>query len=70
MSHTSLPGNPHAEPANYAEIEASPYTKAQAILALAYEQRTANLLALLATENYADVNYANVLKQVIGRMDL
>jgi hypothetical protein len=42
-----LPGNPHAEPANYADIDSGPYTKAQAMLALAWEQRTANLIALL-----------------------
>jgi hypothetical protein len=44
-----LPGNPHGEPANYADIEATPYTQAQAMLAIAYELRTANLIASLQT---------------------
>jgi hypothetical protein len=48
MSTNSLPGNPHFSAANYAELEAAEYAQAQATLALAYEQRTANLLAAFA----------------------
>ncbi|MHC6592402.1 hypothetical protein [Arthrobacter sp. C152] len=42
-----LPGNPHHRDANYAEVEAEAFVVAQASLALAYEQRTANLIALM-----------------------
>jgi hypothetical protein len=69
MSTNSLPGNPHFSAANYAELEAAEYAQAQATLALAYEQRTANLIALFAQEGL-DVNYANLLKQITERMGL
>lgn len=73
-----LPGNPHAEPGNYADIDSSPYTLAQATLALAFEQRTANLIAMLqpirlggGEEIVAEKPYADkILQQIIGRLGL
>ncbi|WNN95997.1 hypothetical protein SEA_HIRKO_47 [Arthrobacter phage Hirko] len=40
-----LAGNPHFTAANYGEIPAEPFAIAQATLALAHEQRIANLIA-------------------------
>lgn len=41
-----LAANPYQARADYIELEGAPYAIAQATLALAYEQRTANLIAL------------------------
>ena len=41
-----------------------------ATLALAYEQRTANLIALFGMENVADLNYGNLRKQIFERLGL
>lgn len=73
-----LPGNPHAEPANYADIEPSPYTKAQGLLAIAYELRTANLIASLQTVKLSDgralapdlETAVKAMRQVAERLDL
>lgn len=67
-----LPGNPHVTGADYdANHETvDGYAQTQATLALAYEQRTATLVALMAQENLADVNYANVLLQITERLGL
>jgi hypothetical protein len=74
-----LPGNPHAEPANYADIEATPYTQAQATLAIAYEMRTANLIALYTSGDvtHGEVTYGllperaeEILKRINERLNL
>lgn len=82
MSHNNNPGNPYTPAADgllhQSEAEAQPphsmlsATQAlvQATLNLAFEQRTANLIALMAQENLADVNYGNLLKQITERMGL
>jgi hypothetical protein len=44
-THQPFPGNPHARHAN--ELNTEPFVQAQAVLTLAFEQRTANLLAWL-----------------------
>lgn len=82
MSHNnSNPGNPYAPAADgllhQSEMEAHPphamlsatQAVAQATLNLAYEQRTANLIALFTQENL-DVNYGYLLKQITERMGL
>jgi hypothetical protein len=40
-----MAGNPHYREADRSELDEVPFVIAQAILALAYEQRTANLIA-------------------------
>lgn len=47
---STTPGNPHFREADRSELGEIPFVQAQATLALAYEQRTANLIAL-ATQN-------------------
>lgn len=83
MTHdNSNPGNPYAPAADglmdKSAMEAQPphamlsatQAVAQATLNLAYEQRTANLIALMTQENLADVDYGNLLKQITERMGL
>lgn len=90
---SNLPGNPHAElaeddieyPGAWNELEAVTallQTSARATLALAYEQRTANLIALWASPgNLPDgsydkgmemsgVNYGDLANQIKTRLGL
>jgi hypothetical protein len=75
----SLPGNPHFDEATYQEIDAASYAQAQATLALAYEQRTASLIALYTSGDvtHGEVTYGllperaeSMLKQVNERLGL
>lgn len=69
MATNTLPGNPHIKNAEY--IDRAPEIRLiDATLALAHEQRTANLIAMLGIDNLADVNYDYVLKQILNRMGL
>lgn len=75
---TELPANPYANRSDYVEVEGAPYAISLAILALAYEQRTANLIASLqpitvagGTEIGPNPDHAiNVLALVNERMGL
>ena len=55
-------------PANPFDSEYTEQT--DATLALAYEQRTANLIALFSLENVAEVNYGYLRNQIIKRLGL
>lgn len=50
MTQPSLPGNPHFEAGNSEHCTEDAYRIAQATMALAYEQRTANLIALAVAQ--------------------
>ena len=76
-----LPGNPHVDgPVNYmAEMHAGGRSDqamvASAMLALAHEQRTANLIALWTDPNanespMNDLNYGHIAKQIKERLGL
>ena len=65
MSH--LPGNPHHALSEAAQTEH--VAQAHATLALAYEQRTANLIAVAKWTNGLDVA-SNLMDQVAERMGL
>lgn len=69
MSQNLAPGNPYIDSLERGDVhpEAAP---GYATLALAYEQRTATLVALMAQENLADVNYDNLLLQITTRLGL
>lgn len=60
--------NPHSEQSQ--KEDAPEWAQVEAIRALAYEQRTANLIALFQQDNLADVNYAYVLNQITERLGL
>lgn len=68
---SDLTSNPHFRGANYAEIPAEPYAIAQAALALAYEQRTANLIAWHAVIDSEDPRtedlYCEIHDRIFGR---
>lgn len=70
MSH--LPGNPHFEEGNYSSEN---YAQSQATMALAFEQRTANLIALWTDPNanespMNDLDYGGVAAQIKERLGL
>ncbi|WJZ27860.1 hypothetical protein MOMMJLID_CDS0052 [Arthrobacter phage 1191A] len=65
MSH--LPGNPHHALSEAAQTEH--VARVHATLALAYEQRTANLIAVAKWTNGLDVA-SNLMDQVAERMGL
>lgn len=67
-----LPGNPYATAHNASPCEGEnegDWAIAQATLALAYEQRTANLIAVAKWTNGLDVA-SNLMDQVAERMGL
>lgn len=51
-------------------IAAALDAQTEATLALAYEQRTANLIALFCEDNISELNYGYLLKQITERLDL
>lgn len=68
-----LPGNPHYDEANHDGPDGD-WRLAQATLALAYEQRTANLIELLRMRvEFAQVGAileADAIEEIDGRMGL
>jgi len=71
MSH-SIPGNPYLANAEY--FDRSPELRViDATLTLAYEQRTANLIAMYTDGNTGTapgVNYKELLEAITERLDL
>lgn len=69
----NLPGNPYTtEEALYTE-DSNNAAVVNATLALAYEQRTANLIAMYTDGNTGTapgVNYKDLLEAITGRLDL
>lgn len=67
-----MPGNPHVSgpdyDANHETVDG--YAQTQATLALAYEQRTATLVALLAQDNLAGVDYGTLLRTINDRLGM
>ena len=71
MSKQSLPGNPHMQGADNGELPYESFAIAQATLALAYEQRTANLIALMAdgaSGPIPGVDYNTLANQIVARL--
>lgn len=78
---SNLPGNPHAElaeadieyPGAWNELEAVTallQTNARATLALAYEQRTANLIALADVTMHGGLNPDYDMETIYNRLGL
>jgi hypothetical protein len=72
MSH--LPGNPHFDEGDYYNGSEN-YNLAQATMALAYEQRTANLIALWIDPNANEsplngLDYGGIAQQIKERLGL
>jgi len=67
---SNLPGNPHANSGDYADTNDGRLT-AEAIFALAYEQRTATLVqALLSDSLVTDGKYDDIQAEVRKRLGM
>lgn len=70
MSKQSIPGNPHLQGADNGELPYESFAIAQATLALAYEQRTANLIAWHAVVDGEDPIIEDLYAQIHSRLGL
>lgn len=63
-----MKGNPHYKEADRGELGEAVFVQAQAVLALAYEQRTANLIAwaALPMEKRGEGNWGNEIRSRLG----
>ena len=71
---STLPGNPHFAEGNNDDGSGN-YAQSQATMALAYEQRTANLIALWTDPNanespLNDLDYGGLANQIKERLGL